>query len=1056
MNRFILLGVRFPWITLLLSLVLMALVASGLPRLYKDTSADAFLAKDNPALVYKNKAKETFGISDPIVIAIEDRSAQGVYRPATLALVRELTEAVDALPNINESRTFSLATEDNIVGNSSGMDVMPFMELEETDGPNAVREAIRDFPLYNGLLVSEDGAMTLIIAEMIDDNEGEATYQDIEAITQAVKTDTDVSIYTAGEGAVLGYLGHYIDQDASRLNPLAGLIITIMLFVAFRRFAPALLGNVLIAATVLMTMGLMAYSNVPFFVITNAMPVILIGMAVADSIHIFSRYYEVQAQHPELSQKQAIEQAVVSMFWPVTLTTLTTMSGFFGLYAAAYMPPFQFFGLFTAFGVFVAWLYSIYFLPAAITLLKPKVSKKWVALAQEHRRDLFSRIMEAMGGVVVKHSGKTVLLFTVISVIGLGLSSQVRVNENRINTFHKDEPVYIADHAINQYMEGTNTLDVVIETGRKEGLFDPMVLAKMEQLQQYGESLPHINGSISIADYLKQMNKALHSDQSEFDTLPENADLVAQYLLLYSASGDPSDFENVVDYDYRTANIRFYLDTSEFVKTKPVVEDLQRYLDGHFSDSVSATLTGRVNVNYHWIKDIGSSHFLSVGIALLCVYLVAMLLFRSPVGALFAVLPVVSSILTVYAAMVLLKIDLGIGTSMFASVAIGLGVDFAIHTIDRLKQLFAEGVPTREDIISRLYASTGRALLFNYLAIAFGFGVLISSRVVPLNNFGSIVVLSVTMSFIASLVLLPALVLYFKPRYFYADQADGAESKEVGRATTALGVLVVLLATLGAVYVKDAKASTELTGTDIVKNINAVNDGNHVVSDLTMTLTDKHGKVRTRDAISYRKYFGDEKRTLFLYRAPTNVKGTSFLTYDYSEQKLDDDQWLYLPALRKVRRIPSSDRGDYFLGTDFSYEDIKQAGKIELTDFHFTVLGEQVLNQGSEYEAKTLKVEAVPVDDQVAQELGYGKVVFWVNPDNWVVMASDYWDPKGRYLKTYTASDIRQVDGIWTRHVLEVTNHKTGHSSRFEFSNVDYQAGVDDDIFTRRYMERGR
>ena len=99
---------------------------------------------------------------------------------------------------------------------------------------------------------------------------------------------------------MLGYLGHYIDRDASRLNPLAGLIITIMLIVAFRRFAPALLGNMVIAAAVLMTVGLMGYSGVPFYVITNAMPVILIGMAVADSIHIFSCYYELLAKHLQM------------------------------------------------------------------------------------------------------------------------------------------------------------------------------------------------------------------------------------------------------------------------------------------------------------------------------------------------------------------------------------------------------------------------------------------------------------------------------------------------------------------------------------------------------------------------------------------------------------------------------------------------------------------------------------------------------------------------------------------------------------------------------------
>ncbi|MGB1059748.1 MAG: efflux RND transporter permease subunit, partial [Ketobacter sp.] len=557
MRMFILTGIRYPKSTVLIGLLCLGLLAAGLGKVFKDTRADAFLAPDNPALVYKNKARALFGISDPVVIAIESQGDDGIYDGEVLALVSTLTRAVNALPNVNEDRTMSLATENNIVGNSSGMDVFPFMELLEDGGPQAIRQAVQDFPLYNGLLVAEDGAMTLIIAELYDDAKAEQTYQSLAQMIEQQPVPGTVAIYTAGEGAVLGYLGAYIDQDASRLNPLAGLIITIMLVVAFRRFAPALLGNLVIAAAVLMTVGLMGYSGVPFYVITNAMPVILIGMAVADSIHIFSTYYELLAKHPDYSPRRAIEEAVVVMAWPVTLTTLTTMAGFIGLYVSAYMPPFEYFGLFTAFGVLIAWFYSLFVLPAAIVLIKPKVSKRWIKLEQASSNDLFARFMMVMGRIATRYAHTTVAVFLVTALVGLGLSTQLRVNDDRIETFHPDEAIFQADQAINRHMQGTNTLDVVIETNTKEGLFDPRVLAKIEALQAYGESLPHINGSMSLVDFLKQMNKSLNEDRDEFYALPATKELAAQYLLLYSASSDPTDFDNVVDYDYRLANVRF-------------------------------------------------------------------------------------------------------------------------------------------------------------------------------------------------------------------------------------------------------------------------------------------------------------------------------------------------------------------------------------------------------------------------------------------------------------------------------------------------------------------
>ncbi len=763
-------GVRHPIVSIVFGVLLIASLASGIGKLVKDTRSDAFLAPDNPALVYKEKVKEIFGLSDPMVIAIISTSDRGIFTPESIQLTARLTEKINNLESINAERTVSLATENYIAGTSSGMDVVPFIDIFTEQGVTQLKNAVRDFPLYNGLLVSDDGQMTLIVAELYDDNTAGEAYQHVLSIVAEESLPQGTSIHVAGEGAVAGYLGQYIDEDASRLNPLAALIITIMIIFAFRRFLPGLLANFVIAGTVLGALGLMAHMGVAFFVITNSMPIILIGIAVADSVHIFSHYYAIRLAHPEITAKHAIEQATWEMARPVTLTSLTTIAGFIGLAVSAHMPPFKYFGIFTAAGVTLAWFFSLFVLPAIIRLCKPKPSKRWARLAEQRKVDALARGMAIFGRIATHSPRLTISFFAMVSVVSVFLAQHLHVNYNRIDTFHHDQPIYQADKAMNSHMDGTNTINIIVETPDNEGIFNPEVLAKIEALQLYAESLETVQGSNSIVDYLKQMHKSLNEGQENFYVLPDDQALIAQYFLLYSASGNPTDFEEEVDYDYRLANIHLSLNTNEYAQTKVAVEKLQDYLVQTFNTPglVSANLSGRVYLNYHWLKDLGQSHAISVAIALLLVLLVSSVLFGSLTAGVLSTIPVMFSTLLVYAAMVIMDIDLGIGTSMFASVAIGLGIDFAIHTLDRMAFYVRQGIVETKSLLTMLYVSAGRALLINYLAIACGFGVLIFSQVVPLNEFGSIVVLAVTVSFVTAMTLLPALVIALRPKFIFA------------------------------------------------------------------------------------------------------------------------------------------------------------------------------------------------------------------------------------------------------------------------------------------------
>lgn len=247
-----------------------------------------------------------------------------------------------------------------------------------------------------------------------------------------------------------------------------------------------------------------------------------------------------------------------------------------------------------------------------------------------------------------------------------------------------------------------------------------------------------------------------------------------------------------------------------------------------------------------------------------------------------------------------------------------------------------------------------------------------------------------------------------------------------------------------------ATAQEPMTGDSIISKVNARKDGEHVARGFSIELRDRSGKKRTQETIAYRRYFGDEKRTIIFYTEPTRVRGTGFLTFDYADPAVDDDQWLYLPALRKVRRISASDRGDYFLGTDFTYEEIKKEQKIEPSDYTFKAAESETIDG-----RKLLVVEGTPVSKGVSAELGVSRVVWRIDPEIWMSRKTDYFDKNGNHARTITLEGVEVIDGYLTTTQIFVENHKTGHSSRITFSDTDYKVNVPKNLFSQSRLRRG-
>lgn len=764
----------FYWITqqstpvLLLCLVTMLTLGACLTKLVRDTSLDAFIYANHPALQNRDKVKETFGLKDPIVVAIVDESDQGIFNPETLRLVADLTEIIRQVPGVDPDHVVSLATEKNIVGDQGALLVERFYDADDlaSTSMDAIQRSVARAPLYIGTLVSADWSATLISAELLGNAKATEVYEAVLAATEPYQIEGRVAIHVAGEGAVRGYLDTYIQKDARTLIPLGLLLISLVLLLSYGTLRAVLIPNLVVIGTLVSALGPMAAAGIPYYVITSTMPVMLIGIAVADIIHILGEYYSQIERKPHERAQHIVVETMAAIWRPITLTTFTTAAGFIGIFLSSDMPPIKYFGLFAACGIVFAWFYSMLLVPAILTRLKPVPSRLQRNAADTSRKDLATRLLDSLGSVVCRFPVAICVVALSVSVVAVIGAAQVEVNEERIRSFKQHEPIAVADRLINDRFHGSNYIDIMIETDATEGLFNTRYLRKMQALQQFARQLPHVNGAISIADYINQMNMAMHEDKPDYYRIPDDASLIAQYFLLYTMSGDSTDFEQEVDYDYRLANIRVYMDTSRYTHEVGVVDALRDYIDSEFNEpGLTAHLSGAVYLNYHFLKPLGSQHVQSVVIAMLLVLLMASLSFRSLVGGLFAALPVSLSVLSVYAVMGFGNIWLSIGTSMFAAISIGLGVDFAVHTLDKIAELVRSGVTTYRQILKELYPTTGRALMFNFLALFMGFGILVFSESPPGIRFGVLTSASVWVSFLASLTVLPAIVSLTRPRF---------------------------------------------------------------------------------------------------------------------------------------------------------------------------------------------------------------------------------------------------------------------------------------------------
>lgn len=241
--------------------------------------------------------------------------------------------------------------------------------------------------------------------------------------------------------------------------------------------------------------------------------------------------------------------------------------------------------------------------------------------------------------------------------------------------------------------------------------------------------------------------------------------------------------------------------------------------------------------------------------------------------------------------------------------------------------------------------------------------------------------------------------------------------------------------------------SEQLTGRQIMDREEKQNKGNDEYNKMSMKLINDRGQERNRKVEYFRKTDkSDNDKILMRFLEPADVKGVGLLTVEYSER--DDDQWLYLPALRKVRRITSSDQGDNFMGTDFTYEDIRSE---KLDQHQYSVARSEVIEGHDCY-----VIEAVPSTEKQKKESSYSRREIWVRKDIFLTVQTKYYDKKGEYFKVEIRKDIAEVTpNIYRPNLMEMKNLKSGHTTRLGFDERKINKGLNDNIFSERELQKG-
>jgi len=749
--------VRLRWLVIVVFLAVAVFMGARLKDVVVDAEVKSQLPVDMASRVNLDRIEDLFGGTDMMMVMLE---ADDVLAGDTLKRVKGMSKKIERLKEVD--RVLSLFTLKDIRSESGEMIVDPAVKrIPGTDEKREkLRQALKDNDMVYGNVVSEDFTATAIILFKKIEWSDDELLASLEEVVAEVPGPEKVVF--GGMPYMRVLLGQDIQHDLRTFLPLGLGIALLFLFISFRQVRGVLLPFSVVVLSIVVGMGLIPLLGWKIQMVTIILPVIMIAIANDYGIHLMAAYQEHNQPDSGLDRKDLARRVAATLGKPIIATGITTIAGMMCLMAHIIVPAEQL-GILASVAVAYALLASLMFIPAVLSFL-PRAKPVLAARNLDQGSRLERSLLRTAQGVTRHPGAVTLVIFGVAAVVAVGMV-WLRVDTNIVNYYEKGAPVPESTEMVNRHFGGANAISVVATGDIK----DPEVMGRIDGLEKALAALPLVGETTSISRLVRKMNRVMNDDDPKEDRIPDSRDAIAQYFLLYSMSGDPEDFDRLVDFPYEHALVTARIETTSSGEIKDIVEFTEDYVEREGGGTFT-TIGGFAAVLSELVDAVVNGQVISLSLSLVLVGLMVGILFRSVVAGLLCVIPLGLSMVLLFGLMGFLGIELNIPVAMLSSMMIGVGVDYTIHFLWRYRSERRHGKDPVPAILTTL-TTTGRGIVINALSVIVGFSAMFASAFMPVKFFGFLVVVSIGTCLVGALVLLPALSLLLKPRFLEPERS---------------------------------------------------------------------------------------------------------------------------------------------------------------------------------------------------------------------------------------------------------------------------------------------
>ena len=752
-NRFYLI-IRFRWLIILTSILLTVIMATGMQNLAFNPDSRVFFSKQNPQLVALEELENTFVKNENIYIAL--RPQQGdVFNRKTLGILSKITEACWQIPFSNRVNSITNFQHMAVQGDDLWVDdlVTDAAKLNDQD-----IQAIRDIVLTEHALVhhliNPAGTITGININLIKPGK---SLQEVPATVAYVTDMLDQfrnkypqhSFYLTGSVPFDQVFSQVSQDDSASLVPLMYLIIIVGVGLLLRSFSASFVTLVVIGMSTVVAMGMMGHLGIMITSPTAVAPVIIMTLAIADSVHILSTMFNEMRRG--LDKHAAILESLRINLKPVFVTSLTTAIGFLSMNSSD-VPPFRELGNVVAVGVLAAFVFSVLLLPAIIAVLPMRI--KTVQQYRKSMRDRFADFVINNRKRLLTGSS-VVMLFIMLGIF------RIELNDNFIE--YLDESYQIRQDTELIASEQVTGLDIVeysINSGISSGITTPEYLANLDKLGKWFEQQPDVMTVATFADIMKRLNQKMNGDDPTYYSPPDSAELAAQYLLLYEMSLPYGlDLNNRIDIDKSKTRLTVIMKRTSAKKLRQLDERAREWMQQNLPADMYSYGSGLSVVFAHISKRNIDSMLTGLSLALVLISLILIVALGSIKYGLLSLVPNLFPAFLAFGLWGYLQGQVGLAVAVVAAISIGVVVDDTVHFLSKYLLARKEKNMDPEQAVKYSFNTVGSAIVITSVALAAGFAVLAFSGFYVNFSMGILTVIAIVFALLTDFLFLPPLLI---------------------------------------------------------------------------------------------------------------------------------------------------------------------------------------------------------------------------------------------------------------------------------------------------------